>query len=1021
MKKSLYVLAFGALTLGLVSCDSSSSKNSNSTSNSGPVSVISGGSQSASSEESYVEAVWTGKVKIYYHNDAANYANKRIWAWGSGVDGFEYMFDNQTTSADDDFGVYKIFDMSAAPWKGNVTTTLSFIIKEAGSWSGQSTDTVISFGRYVSHAVDGLITIYSSDGEGGNIDTYVKKEDALGDRLATASFSSWQKIHVTGGGTKGTRTDDEVGKVATYRLYGFDNSYYLLADDEKITKKETYFISTGAPSSNAFDIDLASTAKPSTAYIVEAYMSADTGKKKSKTVGFTALFDTNEFKNTYTYTGNDLGCVPTHTASVFKLWAPTSSRVQLKIFMSGTPADLIVPFDPTRNWGTLYEMKLGDRGVWQIEVKDDLLSETLGPYFYTYIVTNSAGSNEVCDPYAKATGVNGRRAFIVDSSTLQKPTDWDKIDTYGAGSLLPKLSSPNELSVYEIHVRDLTIDKTWISNKANKNGTYGAFSEKGTTYSADGKSVKTGRDNISEMKFNAIQLLPVFDQDNDERWLDKNGDTVTADNVADGITPPSYNWGYNPLNYNVVEGAYCTDPFTPTVRMNEFRNLVKNYADDGIRVIMDVVYNHVSSVNNSNFTKIVPFYYFRTNAQGFYTNGSGVGNETATERPMMRKVIVDSLVWWASFYKIKGFRFDVMGVIDGETMKAASRALYAVDPQIVLYGEGWTADGSANMNDKSGKRAVAASCYTSLYPGQADCPIGVGCFNSPGKQALKGEEHLGWGFMNRGSDYNDDPATGVNGVTYMLNGHMWNNGDLDYANPTQTVNYASCHDNYTNYDQFNYTVGTGPDSAADSTVAMEASIASMAAVLFSEGIAFNQGGEEIFRQKVMKSDNEYYDKITEGDYVSLGNGDKLVRNSYAYGDEVNAFKWDRKVAYYSYFQKFQAACLARDASKADILGRQYDATSKWGAKGITGWNDPITHGCGIAYQMNDDTSHYYFGFLIGRINSAAYGSTGGTTNVGMGNGTYKIVYDSYGRTGNISVSSLTFTAYQNEFLLIRNY
>jgi len=1019
-KKAFYVLTLGAVTLGLVSCNSESN-NSNNTSNSGAVTSTSGGTVTATSEESYEEAVWTGKVKIYYHNDSSNYANKRIWAWGSGVDGVEYMFDNQTTSADDDFGVYKIFDMTAAPWKGNVTTSLSFIVKEASTWTGQSTDTVVSFGRYISSAVDNTITVYSSDGEGGNIDTYTKKADALGDRLATASFTSWTKIHVTGGGTKGSRTDDEVGKVATYRLFGFDNSYYLLSDEDKAAKKESYFISSGAPSANSFDIDLAVSAKPSTAYVVEAYMNADASKKKSKTVGFTALFDTADFKNNYTYTGNDLGCVATHTSSVFKLWAPTSSRVQLKVFMSGTPADLITPFDPTRNWGTLYDMVEGEQGVWQIEVKDDLLSEILGPYFYTYIVTNSAGSNEVCDPYAKATGVNGRRALILDPDSLEKPADWDKIDTYDSASLLPSISSPNELSVYEIHIRDLTADKTWISKEGNKNGTYGAFSEKGTTYSADGRTVRTGRDNIAEMKFNAIQLLPVFDQDNDERWYDESGATVTADNVADGVTPPSYNWGYNPLNYNVVEGAYCTDPFTPTVRMNEFRNLVKSYAEDGIRVIMDVVYNHVSSVNNSNFTKIVPFYYFRTNSSGFYTNGSGVGNETATERPMMRKAIVDSLVWWASFYKIKGFRFDVMGVIDCATMKAVSQALYAVDPEIVLYGEGWTADGSYYMNDASGTRAVAASCYTTLYPGQTDCPIGIGCFNSPGKQALKGEEHLGWGFMNRGSDYNDDPATGVNGVTYMLNGHMWNNGDLDYANPTQTVNYASCHDNYTNYDQFNYTVGTGPSSAADSTVAMEASVASMASVLFSEGIAFTQGGEEIFRQKVMSSGNEYFDKITADDYVSLGNGDKLVRNSYMYGDEVNSFKWDRKVTYYSYFQKFQAACLARSTYKADILGRQYDATSSWGAKGISGWESAINHGCGIAYQMSDDTSHYYFGFLLGRINSGSYGSSGGTTNIGMGNGTYKIIYDSYGRTGNIVVSGSTFTGYQNEFLLIRNY
>lgn len=1021
MRKKFLNAAFLLMIPAVLSGCGGTSTSEPDNSDSGPISSVSGNDSSAD-EEDYEDCVWDGKVKIYYHNDTSDYASKRIWAWASGVDGVEYAFDNQTNYSSDDFGLYKVFDMGAAPWKGNVTISISFIIKNVGSWSGQSTDTVCHFGKFASKAIDDggskMIVIYACDGEGGTIDTFTEKTGALGDRIASASFSSWTSIAVTGGGTSGDRAAADVGKVASYELYAYDSAYYQLEAEDQALAEPDYLLLTGTANSNSFSIALSEVAKPYYSYTLKARMALDTSKVKAKVVSFTKLFDDADFIKNYTYSGSDLGCTANHQSAVFKVWAPTSSRVQVKIYTLGTPADLIDPFDPSRNWGRPYDMKIGKQGVWQLEIADDLL-DTESPYYYTYIVTNSNGTNEVCDPYAKTTGINGRRAAIIDLDQIASPEGWDRVDSYSSGdSLLPTVTSPNELSVYECHIRDLTSDSSWSSNKGNRNGTYGAFAEAGTTYSKNGLTVKTGRDNIDELKFDAIQLLPVFDQDNDEFWRDADGNSVTIKNPEDAVTPPSYNWGYNPLNYNVVEGAYCSNPFDPFCRMTEFKDLVYEYAKSGTRIIMDVVYNHVSSVSNSSLTKLVPYYYFRTNASGYYTNGSGVGNETATERAMTRKLIVDSCVFWASYYKIKGFRFDVMGVMDGGTLKAISSALYAVDKNIVLYGEGWTADGSYGMSDKSGKRAVMASCYEKLYAGQTDCPIGIGCFNSVGKQALKGEEHLGWGFMNRGNDWANDDA--VNRVTYMLNGHVNNGSDLDYANPTQTVNYASCHDNYTNYDAMNYTVGTGPSSAADSTVAMESSVAAMAAVLFSEGIAFTQGGEEIFRQKVMQKDNPYYSTITSDDYVTLDDGSKLVRNSYAYGDDVNSFKWDRKVTYNKYFESFKSACVTRAAVKSDILGRAYDPNSQWGAQGITGWGTAINHGCGIAYQIGS-TSNFYYGFLIGRVKADNYGSTGGTTKVSMGTGTYQIVYSSYGRTGSISVGTDGFTAYQNEFLLLKNY
>jgi len=997
---------------------SSSSSNSSSPSSSSSSSVISSSSSSDSGEGDYTDQLWTGKVKIYYHRDDGAYADKRLWVWAQGVGGDVYgetTFDNQDTVSSDAFGLYKIFDMSAAPWAGNVTTSISFIIKKAGTWADQSADTVCPFGRFAKYAVDNMITVYANAGDGGVVETYARKEDAVGDRIGSAAFTDWKTLHVVGTGDPTGRDAQSVGVCSTYNLYAFDSTYYHLSSEDKIMHKSDYLLKSANPNASTFDIVFDQDVVPNKNFYLECAFALAPNKMKGKTATFALLYDTQAFSDNYTYAGDDLGVTATHESCTFKVWAPTSADVQVKIFMVGTPGDLMTPVNLAQNGGHLYSMVYGDKGVWSYTLKGDYLDNEY-PYFYTYTVTNSNGTNEVCDPYAKATGINGRRAAILDWSSLENPTGWDTLS-----SRLPAISSPNQLSVYEVHVRDLTADSSWKSNSGYVNGTYNAFSEKGTTLTDGTTTVKTGRDNIAEMGFNAVQLLPVFDQDNDERWLDKDGAYTSLANAdTASVTAPSYNWGYNPLNYNVVEGAYSSNPFRPTTRIKEFKNLVSSYADGGIRTIMDVVYNHVSSANNSAFQKLVPYYYFRTSSDGAYTNGSGVGNEIATERPMASSFIVNSLCWWAKEYQIKGFRFDVMGVLDCATLKKASQALYAIDPSIVLYGEGWTADGSYDMSDKSGKRAVAASCYTTLYPGQSDCPIGIGCFNSPGKQALKGEEHLGWGFMQKGSDWS---STDKDGVTYMLNGHM-KSGQLDYANPTQTVNYASCHDNYTNYDQMNYTLnynGT-TSTAADSTEAMEASVASMASVLFSEGIAFTQGGEEIFRQKLLKADDPYFSKADSGDYVSLKDGTKLMRNSYMYGDAVNSFKWDRKITYNKYFELFKAASLARQSVLNDILGRQYDGTSKWGAKGISGWDDAISHGCGIAYNMLDNSANYYYGFLFGRINYTNYAAAGGSTPVGMGSGTYSIVYSSQGRTGNITVGTdYKFTGLQNEFLLLKNF
>ena len=236
-------------------------------------------------------------------------------------------------------------------------------------------------------------------------------------------------------------------------------------------------------------------------------------------------------------------------------------------------------------------------------------------------------------------------------------TAFDKTDPEGFETSLSTMETndpitvPNQLSVYEVHVRDFTADKSWVSNKGNKNGTYNAFVEEGTT---TGTATKTGFDSLKELGPKAVQLLPVFDQDNDERSksVTENGVTTSA--------APDYNWGYNPLNYNVVEGSYSSDPSSPTAKIKEFKNLVQKCADNDIRVIMDVVYNHMASTSNNAFNKIMPKYYFLTNSEGYYYDETGCSNTVATGRKMAQNYIVQSVSWWAKEYGIKGFRFDLM-------------------------------------------------------------------------------------------------------------------------------------------------------------------------------------------------------------------------------------------------------------------------------------------------------------------------------------------------------------------------
>jgi pullulanase len=988
---------------------------SSSASSSSQGSAIQSSSSSSGSSDYGADVVFKGLVKIYYHDDDASvYSSKRLWVWGTGVNGSEYPFDNQASP--DNYGLYKIFDMSAEPFSEYDQTAMRFIVKKEGTWSGQSPDIVTGFNKYTSEktTLDGrdLLTIYCVD-EGASVETYAAESDALGDRLSKAEFTSWTTVSCAGTGTQGARSAAEVGLCDSYRLYGYSHDYYLLNSDEQAAQKEDYFIVSGAPKSNAWSVTLPNSAVCSSIYSVEAVFESDTGKTKSKSVSWLKLYDDAKFISTYTYplksgSGNDLGYHYVNGQNVFKLWAPTAGRVLVNIYPFGTPKNLLGSHDVTEtDVHDSYDMDPGAQGVWTFATAAEIQNE-----FYTYTVYTPEGSFETIDPYAKSSGVNGIRGAIISGDGFSKLDPTGFRDSLTALSTEYPLARPNQLSVYEMHVRDFTADSTWISNQGNKGGTFNALCESGTTYGNGSTVVSTGFDSLKELGVQAVQLLPVFDQDNDERTY------VTYANGVAVTHYPDYNWGYNPLNYDIVEGAYSSNPKDPRVRVKEFKNLVKTCADSGIRVIMDVVYNHMSSTSNNAFNKIMPKYYFLTDSNGYYYDETGCNNTLATGRAMVRSFIVDSVSWWAKEYGVKGFRFDLMGAIEGATMREVKNALYDIDPSIVVYGEGWRVAGDSTT------QAVSSVVYSTLGASPTNHKGSVGCFNAGGRDGLKGETqdgHPAYGFMTQGRNgagtgWDFSANTWYNAACAYLGEDRYTTQNGISTPAAQTVNYVSCHDNFTLYDSLNYCRNVGVGASSDNEDAKKASLACSAYILLSQGIAFFQGGEELFRQKLLRPGETHYDDVSADDYCLLPDNVKMVRNSYQYGDGVNAFKWDRKLANYDYFCKFAEAFKERKALvTAGLMGVEQPMISSnkselWGSVIVNGAPTQAI----VAAQTHFSDGDFYV-FLGGRMDGA-------TENLSIGNGTLSVLYDSaslHDAGSNLAISSGALAIGKYEFLVAR--
>lgn len=526
------------------------------------------------------------------------------------------------------------------------------------------------------------------------------------------------------------------------------------------------------------------------------------------------------------YTGNDLGAVYSPKMTRFKVWAPEAESVKLNLYKQGEGDNLIEQ----------HIMKKSANGTYVFEKQGDC-----NGIYYTYTVVNHGEEQEAVDPYTKAAGVNGQRGMVIN---LAK--------TNPQGFELDGYRNPEHITdaiIYEGSVRDFTMDE---SSGVFHNGKFLGLTEANTT---NHFGEATALDYISGLGVTHVQILPAFDFE-----------TVDEKNQK-----AQYNWGYDPDNYNVPEGSYAVSPYDGAVRIQEMKQMVLALHSRGIGVIMDVVFNHTYRRDDSNLQKIVPGYYYRSDETG-YTDGSGCGNEVASDRPMVQKLIVDSLIYWAKEYHIDGFRFDLMGVLDIDTMNVIAERLKEIRPDIYLYGEGWNGGPSSLAEEK---RAFKAS---------AKKMPGIGMFNDDIRDTIKGsvfyDDHLG--FVNGGTHLENALRYGITGAVAHPQVDYDAYGSKPWAKePGQSINYVSCHDNYTLWDKLSVSC---PEASEEKKKAMNRLCAAI--VFTSQGVPFIQAGEEFLRSKPLPEKKGF------------------AENSYNMPDEVNSIKWDNiheypdMIAYY---------------------------------------------------------------------------------------------------------------------------
>ena len=521
--------------------------------------------------------------------------------------------------------------------------------------------------------------------------------------------------------------------------------------------------------------------------------------------------------------------------TTFKLFAPNDAKkVCLRLYKDGQ----------TKKAQKTVKMVRTDNELWTATVKGDLKG-----CFYTF----DMGRGECAGVFAKAVGVNGQRGAIIDWATTN-PAGWER-------DVRPEIKSPVDLVIYEMHHRDFSIARDGAQYK----GKFMALTEPWAIQ------------HLTELGVNAIHILPSYDYGSvDETRLNE----------------PQYNWGYDPVNYNVPEGGYSTNPYDPACRILEFKQMVQALHKAGIRVILDVVYNHTYDIDHSNFQRTYPDYYYRKNPDGTYSNGSGCGNETASDQPMMRRFMLESVKYWINEYHIDGFRFDLMGIHDIETMNQIRQAVDEIDPSIFIYGEGWSAGSCAIPGEQLGVKANVPKMP------------GIAAFSDEIRDALRGpftdDTKPGW--LGGAPDLTESLKFGIVGAIRHPQVDM---SKVNYSKepwalePTQMISYVSCHDDMCLVDRLCASVLNAQRSALNAQQIAELIRLDQLAqtvVFTSQGVPFLLSGEELMRDK------------------------KGVHNSYESPDSINQFNWENKTKYPQLFGYYKNLIALRKHHPAFRLG-----------------------------------------------------------------------------------------------------
>lgn len=773
------------------------------------------------------------KMRIHYRRLDQKYDGWNMWVWPEGGNGAAYTF-----TGTDNYGVY--VDLVVPETKGVSQIGLIARLRE---WEAKDVD-VDRFVPMSWKNDEGLLEVWLLQ----DTERVYRQLDHIDftPKLLKASFDDFKTFSV-----EGSQPFESALKTNAIKV----------TSQGKAVMVDAFRINSINPKKMTISLSQPIRFEASYEVVIDGF--------QERTIDINALMGSDAFAKATTYQG-ELGALYTQAETHFKVWAPTSSGMTLKLYPTGHDSETsqVIPMQRTKE------------GVWETVVKGDLHG-----VYYTYETTFAGVSKETMDPYARAAGVNGLRGMVVDLSRTN-PKGWEDDQR-------PPFKDIADAIVYELHIRDLSMhEDSGILNK----GKFLGLTETGTKNS---EGLPTGLDHIKALGVTHLQILPMYDY-------------LSVDETNLGAN--QFNWGYDPQNYNLPEGSYATDPYKGEVRIMEAKKMIQTLHENGIRVVMDVVYNHTGKSADSHLNILAPGYYYRFDDSKF-CNGSGCGNETASERAMVRKMMIDSVLYWVEEYHIDGFRFDLMGVHDIETMQAIEEAVHAVDPSILIYGEGWTG-GQAGLSES--QRLVKANMKK---------VTGIGAFNDDMRDGIKGHvfNPTESGFVQGGKGFEESVKFGVVGaishpgirqVSVMYAKVAWAN------QPTQSINYVSAHDNHTLFDKLAL---TAPEASLEDRLKMQALANGI--VLTSQGIPFLHAGVEFARTK-------------QGD-----------ENSYKSPDAINALDWSSLSSYQELTTFYQDLIALRKAHPSFRLGSADRVVSQitfYGTQGLTQTPDGV-----VAYLIRD--------------------------------------------------------------------